>query len=113
MRVEAGVHSIEQKQTDTTSAALGLVAELLTSTHLHAARQVEIATLASFRLMCTAMMSSRRLFVGIFVIATLVDQNSAHVRLTYPPARQYALDFLDNVRTDPPCGMEAGNHGDL
>ena len=31
----------------------------------------------------------------------------AHVRLTYPPARTFALDFLDNVRTQGPCGMES------
>ena len=32
----------------------------------------------------------------------------AHVGLTFPPARQYDLDFLDNVRTKPPCGMPKG-----
>ncbi|KAK2138124.1 hypothetical protein NP493_2g24087 [Ridgeia piscesae] len=60
--------------------------------------------------MYTAMTSCGRLFVFILVGATFVDESSAHVRLTYPPAREFALDFLDNVRTDPPCGMEAG-HG--
>lgn len=32
----------------------------------------------------------------------------AHVALTYPPARKYDLDFLDNSRTKPPCGMPKG-----
>lgn len=32
----------------------------------------------------------------------------AHVALTFPPARQYDLDFLDNARTPPPCGMPRG-----
>uniref|UniRef100_A0A182FFU9 Uncharacterized protein n=1 Tax=Anopheles albimanus TaxID=7167 RepID=A0A182FFU9_ANOAL len=29
----------------------------------------------------------------------------AHVALTFPPARKYDLDFLDNSRTKAPCGM--------
>uniref|UniRef100_A0A182NHN5 Uncharacterized protein n=1 Tax=Anopheles dirus TaxID=7168 RepID=A0A182NHN5_9DIPT len=29
----------------------------------------------------------------------------AHVSLTFPPARKYDLDFLDNSRTKAPCGM--------
>lgn len=33
---------------------------------------------------------------------------SAHVALTYPPARKYDLDFLDNSRTKGPCGMPKG-----
>jgi hypothetical protein len=32
----------------------------------------------------------------------------AHVGLTFPPARNYDLDFLDNIRTKPPCGMPKG-----
>lgn len=32
----------------------------------------------------------------------------AHVALTYPPARHYDLDFLDNSRTKGPCGMPKG-----
>jgi len=31
-----------------------------------------------------------------------------HVGLYYPPARTYALDFLDSARTQPPCGMARG-----
>jgi len=33
----------------------------------------------------------------------------AHVSLTFPPARSYALDFLDTVRTPKHCGMNAGD----
>uniref|UniRef100_A0A914XNI3 Uncharacterized protein n=1 Tax=Plectus sambesii TaxID=2011161 RepID=A0A914XNI3_9BILA len=29
----------------------------------------------------------------------------AHVALTFPPARYPPLDFLDNARTTPPCGV--------
>lgn len=32
----------------------------------------------------------------------------SHVALTYPPARKYDLDFLDNSRTKGPCGMPKG-----
>lgn len=32
----------------------------------------------------------------------------AHVALTFPRARQYDLDFLDNARTPAPCGMPRG-----
>ncbi|KAI8773675.1 uncharacterized protein LOC106064189 isoform X1 [Biomphalaria glabrata] len=35
---------------------------------------------------------------------------NSHVILTYPPARKYSLDFLDNVRTRGPCGMIKENH---
>jgi len=38
---------------------------------------------------------------------------SAHVALTFPPARKYDLDFLDTARTGTlngsPCGMNRGN----
>ncbi|XP_045519064.1 uncharacterized protein LOC123710853 isoform X1 [Pieris brassicae] len=34
---------------------------------------------------------------------------NGHVALTYPPARKYDLDFLDNSRTKPPCGMPKGS----
>lgn len=38
---------------------------------------------------------------------------SAHVALTYPPARKYDLDFLDNSRTKGPCGMPKGESSNL
>lgn len=34
---------------------------------------------------------------------------TGHVALTYPPARKYDLDFLDNGRTPAPCGMPKGS----
>uniref|UniRef100_A0A182VH71 DOMON domain-containing protein n=1 Tax=Anopheles merus TaxID=30066 RepID=A0A182VH71_ANOME len=37
------------------------------------------------------------------------DPAEAHVALTFPPARKYDLDFLDNSRTKPPCGMPKGS----
>ena len=48
----------------------------------------------------------------IFFLALTSKSSWAHVGLTFPPARQYDLDFLDNVRTRPPCGMPKGkaNH---
>ena len=41
----------------------------------------------------------------VFVVLTGVE---SHVRLTYPWARTYDLDFLDNSRTKGACGMPAG-----
>ena len=32
------------------------------------------------------------------LLLLVVDLVTAHVSLTFPPARQYALDFLDNTR---------------
>ena len=53
------------------------------------------------------MWSSRvQLVVSVLLAVTTTCQ--AHVSLTYPPARTYAIDFLDNVHTAPPCGMAKG-----
>ena len=41
-------------------------------------------------------------------LTTLFDVAKCHVGLSFPPARKYDLDFLDNVRTKPPCGMPKG-----
>jgi len=41
------------------------------------------------------------------------DFTVAHVALTYPPARKYDLDFLDNSRTKGPCGMPKGEYSFL
>lgn len=54
--------------------------------------QVKLSILPVFALLC-----------GLFV-QTVVG----HVSLTFPPARQYQLDFLDNARTQAPCGMPKG-----
>ena len=45
----------------------------------------------------------------IACLLVIVSQKvTCHVALTFPPARQYDLDFLDSVRTKPPCGMPKG-----
>lgn len=47
----------------------------------------------------------------LWCLAFCVSVSHGHVGLTYPPARKYDLDFLDNVRTKPPCGMPKGKSG--
>lgn len=42
------------------------------------------------------------------IILSCLPLINAHVALTYPPARKYDLDFLDNSRTKGPCGMPKG-----
>lgn len=49
-----------------------------------------------------------RFAVLLVTLAVVVDQAVAHVALTFPPARKYDLDFLDNSRTKGPCGMPKG-----
>ncbi len=39
------------------------------------------------------------------VVLVLAFPCRGHVRLTFPPARYPAYDFLDNVRTQGPCGV--------
>jgi len=46
--------------------------------------------------------------IVVSVLLALVTTCQGHVSLVYPPARTYAIDFLDNVRTVPPCGMARG-----
>lgn len=55
----------------------------------------------SIRVYCATM-----LFVILCV--SFLPLISSHVALTYPPARKYDLDFLDNTRTRGPCGMPKG-----
>ncbi|ODM99350.1 hypothetical protein Ocin01_07336, partial [Orchesella cincta] len=43
-----------------------------------------------------------------FTLCVSFMNSSAHVGLTFPPARKFDLDFLDNIRTKPPCGMPRG-----
>ena len=38
---------------------------------------------------------------------------AGHIVLTWPPAREYDLDFLDNQITKPPCGMPKGKNRNL
>jgi len=44
----------------------------------------------------------------LVIYLACIERGSGHVALTFPPARDYSLDFLDNVRTKPPCGMPKG-----
>lgn len=49
------------------------------------------------------------MLLGVVVtLAVLVDRTMGHVALTFPPARKYDLDFLDNSRTRGPCGVPKG-----
>ncbi|NP_001164708.1 Nahoda-like protein precursor [Saccoglossus kowalevskii] len=44
----------------------------------------------------------------VLYFAVLIDTFvESHVKLTYPPARHYEFDFLDDVSTLPPCGMRS------
>ena len=44
----------------------------------------------------------------LLAMLLLSQECYAHIRLTFPPARKYQFDFLDNVRTPGPCGMPSG-----
>ena len=46
------------------------------------------------------------LVLSVFIAVCALVQG--HVRLSFPPARDLALDFLDNIRTPAPCGMPKG-----
>lgn len=48
------------------------------------------------------------LVLAFIAITAYIQFADCHVALTYPPARQYDLDFLDNSRTKGPCGMPKG-----
>lgn len=69
-------------------------------------RQIVVVRLCK----CIKKMRPFKAFVGAFFVAAclLVVPSSAHVALTFPPARKYDLDFLDNSRTKAPCGMPRG-----
>lgn len=47
-------------------------------------------------------------FLVIISSSSMWHLTSAHVALTFPPARKFDLDFLDNLRTPAPCGMPKG-----
>jgi hypothetical protein len=52
---------------------------------------------------------SLAMLLGCAVLCIMMGQVTwAHVGLTFPPARMFDLDFLDNIRTKPPCGMPKG-----
>ena len=44
----------------------------------------------------------------VMVLVVAVPNVMGHVSLTFPPARNYPLDFLDSARTKGPCGMPKG-----
>lgn len=44
----------------------------------------------------------------LLVLSSALYFVCGHVALTFPPARKYDLDFLDNSRTPAPCGMPKG-----
>ena len=46
--------------------------------------------------------------VSVLTLTLSLPAALAHVSLTFPPARNYPLDFLDSVRTKGPCGMPKG-----
>jgi len=58
------------------------------------------------RPLCATEMDTRLLVVNVLV--ALVMPCYGHVGLYFPPARTYALDFLDSARTKWPCGMARG-----
>ena len=48
------------------------------------------------------------ILIAVLVSCLRYTEVSAHIVLTYPPARTYALDYLDNIHTPEPCGMPKG-----
>ncbi|KAK3091456.1 hypothetical protein FSP39_019963, partial [Pinctada imbricata] len=46
--------------------------------------------------------------VFILILFSIIGCIDGHVVLTFPPARTYPLDFLDNIRTPGPCGIPKG-----
>ena len=61
------------------------------------------------RLLCRTRLNLEQSCVLVVLVVVFVVQVSyAHVGLTFPPARKFDLDFLDNIRTKPPCGMPKG-----
>lgn len=55
----------------------------------------------------------RKYVIWLFIVITwsqICDDVYGHVALTFPHARKYDLDFLDNARTPGPCGMPRGKY---
>ncbi len=44
----------------------------------------------------------------LLLLVLLAQVALGHVRLNFPEGRDLTLDFLDSVRTRPPCGMPRG-----
>jgi preprotein translocase subunit SecY len=49
-----------------------------------------------------------KILLLLLTLNSLLFEINGHVALTFPPARKYDLDFLDNSRTPAPCGMPKG-----
>ena len=61
---------------------------------------------------CSTMGKTRVFALALAVaVAQLVSVSVGHVALTFPAARRFDLDFLDNLRTKAPCGMPKGKEG--
>lgn len=44
----------------------------------------------------------------VLFVTCVCSYVSGHITLTFPPARKYAFDFMDNIRTRGPCGVPKG-----
>lgn len=49
-------------------------------------------------------------FLIIIKLTFIFENVHGHVALTFPQARKYDIDFLDNARTPGPCGMPKGKY---
>ncbi|XP_006819112.1 uncharacterized protein LOC102801088 [Saccoglossus kowalevskii] len=49
--------------------------------------------------------------ISLLFLAVVVALSRAHVRITFPVARQPDFDFLDNIRTQGPCGVMRSDGG--
>lgn len=56
------------------------------------------------------MANQARSFLFLLAFISVAYIVYGHVALTFPPARKYDLDFLDNSRTPAPCGMPKGKN---
>lgn len=56
------------------------------------------------------MANQARRLLCLLAFSSVAYLACGHVALTFPPARKYDLDFLDNSRTPAPCGMPKGKN---
>lgn len=54
------------------------------------------------------MASRAKSLLFVVVLSSVAYFACGHVALTFPPARKYDFDFLDNSRTAAPCGVPKG-----
>lgn len=67
-----------------------------------------MASSASYYYLSSSTSVCKLLAIIVLISTCSVVIVQSHVALTYPPARKYDLDFLDNSRTKGPCGMPKG-----